>query len=58
MKTSGASTETAMTVAVCCIALGLLVAIGGGPSEVLRVLDRAIRSLADALIQAYQSFRV
>ena len=58
MKTSGGSTETAMIVAVCCIALGLLVLLGGGPREVLLVLDRAIHSLADALIQAYQSFRV
>jgi hypothetical protein len=47
-----------MTVAVCCIALVLLVVLGGGPGEVLRVLDRAIHSLADAFLQAYQSFRV
>ena len=57
MRTSGASTDTPMTIAVCCIALGLLVLFAGGPTEFMHVLNRAIQSLGDALLKAYQNFR-
>jgi hypothetical protein len=57
MRTSGGSTETPMTIAVCCIALGLLVLFAGGPSELLHVLDRTIRSVGMALLTAYHNFR-
>jgi hypothetical protein len=46
-----------MTVAVCCIALALLVMFAGGPNEFMHVLNRAIQSVSDALFKAYQSFR-
>ena len=58
MRTSGASTDTPMTVAVCAIALGLLVLFAGGPDEFMHVLNRAIQSVGDALFKAYQNFRV
>jgi hypothetical protein len=57
MKTSGASTETSLTIAVCAIALALLVMFAGGPSEFLQVLNRAMQSVSDALFRAYQNFR-
>jgi hypothetical protein len=46
-----------MTVAVCAIALGLLVLFAGGPGEFMHVLNRAIQSVGDALFKAYQNFR-
>ena len=57
MRTSGASTDTPMIIAVCGVALGLLVLFAGGPGELLHVLDRAIQSVGDALLKAYQNFR-
>jgi hypothetical protein len=46
-----------MIVVVGCIALGLLVLFAGGPNELLRVLDRALHSVGEILVRAYQSFR-
>jgi hypothetical protein len=57
MRTSGASTDTPLIIAVVCVAIGMLVIFAGGPDDVLRVLDRAVRSLGDALFSAYQHFR-
>jgi hypothetical protein len=57
MRTSGASTDTPLTVAILCIAIGLIVVFAGGPGELLRVLDRALQSMGEALFKAYQSFR-
>jgi hypothetical protein len=57
MRTSGASTETTLIIAVVCVAVGILVILAGGPGEVLRVLDGAVHSVGDALFKAYQHFR-
>lgn len=58
MRTSGAPTDTPLPIAVCLVALGLLILFAGGPWEFLRVLDQAFRAAADTLFQAYQNFRV
>ena len=47
-----------MIIAVCAIALALLVMFSGGPSEFMHALNRAIQSVADALFKAYRNFRV
>jgi hypothetical protein len=47
-----------MTIAVCCIAIGLLVLFAGGPGELLHVLDRAVRSLAAAVETAYHNLHI
>ena len=57
MRTSGASTDTPMIVAVCFIALGVVLLLAGGPNELLRVLDRALQTVGDTLLNAYQNFR-
>jgi hypothetical protein len=42
MRTSGASTDTPLTIVVVCVAIGMLIIFAGGPDDVLRVLDRAV----------------
>ena len=58
MRTSGAASETNMTIVVMVIALGLLVLFSGGPREFLLALQGAITNVGSFLFAAYQSFRV
>jgi hypothetical protein len=57
MRTSGAPTERAMTIAVLLIALGLLMVLAGGPDELLRALDQTLHSIGGVLFDAYQNLR-
>jgi hypothetical protein len=47
MRTSGASTETSMTVVVIFIALTLLVFFTGGPRELLLALQRMVDAVGN-----------
>jgi hypothetical protein len=57
MRTSGASTDTPLTIVVVCVAIGMLIIFAGGPDDVIRVLDRAVHFVGDAMFRAYQHFR-
>jgi hypothetical protein len=58
MRTSGAASETNMTIVVMIIAFGLLILLSGGPREFLLGLLGAIKNVGSFLFAAYQSFRV
>jgi hypothetical protein len=57
MRTSGAATETNLTVAVFLIALACLVVLAGGPSEFLSTLERVLEAATGAIYSVYQSAR-
>ena len=58
MRTSGAASETNMTIVVMVIAFGLVVWFAGGPREFLLGLQGAIKNVGSFLFAAYQSLRV
>jgi hypothetical protein len=58
MRTSGAASETNMTIVVMVIAFALLVLFAGGPREFLLGLQGAIKNVGSFLFAAYQSLRV
>jgi hypothetical protein len=49
MRTSGASTETTMTLAVIVVATIIAVYLLGGPGQVLFALEQLLRSLAETV---------
>lgn len=53
MRTSGAPTETSMTVAVSIVALGVLTLLAGGPDELLLTIERLLRAASEILYQAW-----
>ena len=57
MRTSGASTETSMTVVVVVIAITLLVFFAGGPREFLLALQRTVATVGGFLFTTYQQLR-
>jgi hypothetical protein len=57
MRTSGASTETTMTVMVILIAAALLVIFAGGPSEFMRFIDHSLKVAVEFCGQLYQGSR-
>jgi hypothetical protein len=57
MRTSGAVTESKLTVAVFIIALGCLVLLAGGPSQFLETVERALEAAAGAVYHVYRSVR-
>jgi len=58
MRTSGAASETNMTIVVMFIAFGLLILFAGGPREFLLDLQGVITNVGSFLFAAFQSFRV
>ena len=57
MRTSGAATETSMTVVVTLIALTLLVYFAGGPREFMLALQRTVATVGSYLFATYQQLR-
>ena len=57
MRTSGASTETNMSVAVFVIAAALLVFFAGGPSECMRIFDHTVKVAFEYCAQLYHGSR-
>ena len=57
MRTSGAATESRMTLAIGLVALGMAVVLAGGPSSFFVVCDNALRSVAESIYQGWLSFR-
>jgi hypothetical protein len=53
MRTSGAATESQMTVMVCLVALGILMLLAGGPSEFMTRCERALQGVAETAHQAW-----
>ena len=46
-----------MTFAIGVIALGVIVLLNGGPGNVMVACEQALRHVAEAIYQAYLSFR-
>jgi hypothetical protein len=57
MRTSGAATETNMTIVVIIIAFALLVFFAGGPREFLLAVQRTIEWVGSLVFATYQQFR-
>ena len=57
MRTSGAATESRMTLAIGLVALGVIMVLAGGPHEFFVTCDKALRGLAEAIYQGWLSFR-
>ena len=53
MRTSGAATESRMTVAVCLVALLILVVLAGGPAEFMGSCERFLRGVAESAHDAW-----
>jgi hypothetical protein len=56
MRTSGASTETNLTLATLIVAACLAVYLFGGPSEFMLASEKLMRSLADAITGMVRAF--
>lgn len=56
MRTSGASTETNLTLATLAVAIILTIYLFGGPSEFLLASEKLLRSIADGLGGAVRAF--
>lgn len=57
MRTSGATTETRLTLAMGVIALGVIVLLAGGPSSFLVACEHALRSVAESIYEGWLTFR-
>jgi hypothetical protein len=57
MRTSGAVTESSMTIVVTLIAVTLLVIFAGGPREFLLALQHTVETVGTFLFTTYQNFR-
>jgi hypothetical protein len=57
MRTSGAATESRMTLAIFAVALGMLIVLAGGPSNFFVACDKTLRAVAEAIYQGWLSFR-
>ena len=57
MRTSGATSETSMTIVVIVIAFTLLVFFAGGPREFLLIVQRTVQWLGTLAFTTYQQLR-
>ena len=57
MRTSGAPTESSMTITIVLIAFALLMMLAGGPREFLLALQRTVETVGTFLFTTYQNFR-
>ena len=57
MRTSGASTESRMTLAIAIIALGMAMLLAGGPANLMQACENVLRATAEAVYQGWLSFR-
>lgn len=56
MRTSGAVTESRMTLAMAVIALGVVMLLAGGPAEFLLACERALQGIAEAIYRGWLAF--
>ena len=56
MRTSGASSETNLTLATLVVAICLTIYLFGGPREVLLASEKLLRSVADGLAGMVRAF--
>jgi len=57
MRTSGAATETRMTLAVALVALGIVMLLAGGPSEFMFACENMLRQVAESIYAGWLTFR-
>lgn len=57
MRTSGAATESRLTLAIALVALGIVILLAGGPTDFMHACEDALRALAESLYQGWLSFR-
>ena len=57
MRTSGAGTESRLTVAIGLVFLGMLMVLAGGPASFFALFDQALRTLAEMVYKTWLSFR-
>lgn len=56
MRTSGAVTESRMTLAMAVIALGVVMLLAGGPAQFMLACERALQSIAEAVYRGWLAF--
>lgn len=57
MRTSGAATESRLTLAIGIICLGVAILLAGGPANFFIACENALRAVAEAIYQGWLSFR-
>jgi hypothetical protein len=57
MRTSGASTESRMTIAMAIIALGVAMLLAGGPANLMQLCENSLRTVAESVYQGWLAFR-
>jgi hypothetical protein len=55
MRTSGAATESRMTLAMAIIALGVVMVLAGGPKDLMLACERGLQAAAESIYQAWLS---
>lgn len=56
MRTSGASRESGLTLAMVIIAFGVVTLLAGGPDNLMKACEATLRGLSDSAYRAWQSF--
>lgn len=57
MRTSGAATESRLTLAIAVVALGVVILLAGGPANFMNSCEHALRAVAESLYQSWLTFR-
>lgn len=57
MRTSGASTESRMTLAMAIIAFGVVMVLSGGPADFMQACESGLRTVAESIYQGWLTFR-
>lgn len=57
MRTSGASSESRLTLAMAVITLGVVMLLAGGPAAFMQTCEALLRTVAEAIYQGWLSFR-
>ena len=57
MRTSGATQESRLTLAVWVIALGVIILVAGGPGNLMNACENTLRSVAEAIYRGWLAFR-
>lgn len=57
MRTSGAATESRMTLAISLVALGVVMLLAGGPAELMLACERVLQGAAETVYQFWLRIR-
>jgi len=57
MRTSGAATESRLTIAMGIVAILFLMVLAGGPRELMVLVEDGMWAVAETIYQAWVSFR-